>query len=56
MKVIYKKLWLLCVEREIGQAELRKRTGFSSATFTKLRKNSRGELVCASQNCRSNEL
>ena len=39
MKVSYKKLWLLCVEREIGKAELRKRTGLSSATFTKLRKN-----------------
>ncbi len=39
MKVSYKKLWLLCVEHEIGKAELRKRTGLSSATFTKLRKN-----------------
>ena len=39
MKVSYKKLWLLCVERNIGKAELRKRTGLSSATFTKLRKN-----------------
>ena len=39
MKVSYKKLWYLCVEREIGKAELRKRTGLSSATFTKLRKN-----------------
>ena len=37
MKVSYKKLWYLCVEREIGKAELRKRTGLSSATFTKLR-------------------
>ena len=39
MKVSYKKLWLLCVEQNIGKAELRKRTGLSSATFTKLRKN-----------------
>lgn len=39
MKVSYKKLWLLCVEQEIGQADLRKRTGLSSATFTKLRRN-----------------
>ena len=39
MKVSYKKLWLLCVERGIGKAELRKRTGLSSATFTKLRRN-----------------
>lgn len=39
MKVSYRKLWILCAEREISKAELRKRTGLSSATFTKLRKN-----------------
>ena len=39
MKVTYKKLWILCAEQEIRKAELRKRAGLSSATFTKLRKN-----------------
>ena len=39
MKVSYKKLWVLCAEREISKATLRKRAGLSSATFTKLRKN-----------------
>ncbi len=39
MKVSYKKLWIMCAEREISKAELRKRAGLSSATFTKLRKN-----------------
>ena len=39
MKVTYKKLWVLCAEQEISKAELRKRAGLSSATFTKLRKN-----------------
>jgi len=39
MKVNYKKLWVLCAEKEISKAELRKRAGLSSATFTKLRKN-----------------
>jgi len=39
MKVSYKKLWILCAEKEISKAELRKRAGLSSATFTKLRKN-----------------
>lgn len=29
----------MCAEREISKAELRKRAGLSSATFTKLRKN-----------------
>ena len=39
MKVSYKKLWVMLVEREISMAELRKQAGLSSATFTKLRKN-----------------
>lgn len=39
MKVTYKKLWVLCAEREMSKAELRNRGGLSSAKFTKLRKN-----------------
>lgn len=39
MRVTYKKLWVLCAEREMSKAELRKQAGLSSATFTKLRKN-----------------
>lgn len=39
MKVSYKKLWVMCAEREMSKAELRKRAGLSSATFTKLRKS-----------------
>ncbi len=39
MKVTFKKLWVLCAQKEISKAELRKRTGLSSATFTRLRKN-----------------
>ena len=39
MKVSFKKLWVLCAEREMSKAELRKRAGLSSATFTRLRKN-----------------
>ena len=39
MKVSYKKLWVMCAEREISKAELRKRAGLSSSTFIKLRKN-----------------
>ena len=38
MKVTFKKLWVLCAQKEISKAELRKRTGLSSATFTRLRK------------------
>ena len=39
MKVSYRKLWILCSEQEITQAELRKKAGLAPATFTKLRKN-----------------
>lgn len=39
MKVSYKKLWILCAEKELSKGELRKKAGVSSATFTKLRKN-----------------
>lgn len=39
MKVSYKKMWVLCAEKEMSKAELRRRAGLSSATFTKLRKN-----------------
>ena len=39
MKVSYKKLWIMCAEREISKGDLRKRAGVSSATFTKMRRN-----------------
>ncbi|MDO4472416.1 MAG: helix-turn-helix transcriptional regulator [Bacillota bacterium] len=39
MKVSYRKLWIMCAEREMSKGELRKKAGVSSATFTKLRKN-----------------
>ena len=61
MKVSYKKLWLLCVEREIGKAELRKRSGLSSATFTKLRKNQEVNLsvllkIAEVMNCNAGDM
>lgn len=39
MVVNYKKMWILCAEREISQGELRKKANISSATLTKLKKN-----------------
>jgi len=39
VRVNYKKLWVMCAEREMSKADLRKQAGLSSATFTKLRKN-----------------
>lgn len=35
MKVSFKKLWVLCAEKEMSKAELRKQAGLSSATFTR---------------------
>ena len=61
MKVIYKKLWVLCAEREMSKAELRKRAGLSSATFTKLRKNQEVNLsvllkIADVMNCNAGEM
>lgn len=39
MRVSYKKLWILLIEKEISSAELRKKTELSSCTMTKLRKD-----------------
>ena len=61
MKVTYKKLWILCAEREMSKAELRKRAGLSSATFTKLRKNQEVNLsvllkIANVMNCNAGEM
>lgn len=39
MRVSYKKLWVMCAEREMSKMQLRKLAGVSPATFTKMRKN-----------------
>ena len=39
MKISYKKLWVMCAEREISPIDLRKQSGIASATFTKMRRN-----------------
>ena len=61
MKVSYKKLWVLCAEREISKSDLRKRAGLSSATFTKLRKNQEVTLgvmlkIAAVLNCNAGDM
>lgn len=61
MKVTYKKLWVLCAEREMSKADLRKRAGLSSATFTKLRKNQEVDLsvllkIADVMNCNAGEM
>ena len=39
MKISYKKLWILLVEKEINQATFRKDLSIATGTMTKLRKN-----------------
>ena len=39
MRMSYKKLWLMLVEREISQATLRKDLNSATGTMTKLRRN-----------------
>lgn len=39
MKISYKKLWILLVEKEISPATLRKDLNIASGTMTKMRKN-----------------
>lgn len=39
MRVSYKKLWKLIIDKDMTNVEVRKATGISPATFTKLKKN-----------------
>lgn len=39
MSISYKKLWKLIIDKDMTNVEVRKVTGISPATFTKLKKN-----------------
>ena len=39
MDISYKKLWKLIIDKDMTNVEVRKATGISPATFTKLKKN-----------------
>ena len=61
MKVSYKKMWVLCAEKEMSKAELRRRAGLSSATFTKLRRNQEVNLsvllkIAEVMNCNAGDM
>lgn len=56
MKVSYKKLWILLVNKEISQAAFRKDLSIATGTMTKLRKNEEVALsvllrICEYLNC-----
>ena len=39
MSVCYKKLWKLLIDNDISKSELRKKTGISGSTISKMNKN-----------------
>ncbi|MCI7502635.1 MAG: helix-turn-helix transcriptional regulator [Clostridium sp.] len=56
MKISYKKLWILLIEKEISPATLRKDLNIATGTMTKLRKNEEVALsvllrICGYLNC-----
>lgn len=56
MKMSYKKLWIMLVEKEISQSTLRKDLNIATGTMTKLRKNEEVALsillrICEYLNC-----
>lgn len=56
MKVSYKKLWILLIEKDISPATLRKDLNIAMGTMTKMRKNEEVALsvllrICEYLNC-----
>ena len=56
MKINYKKLWIMLVEKEISQATLRKDLNIATGTMTKMRRNEEVALsvllrICGYLNC-----
>lgn len=56
MKISYKKLWILLIEKEISPATLRKDLNIATGTMTKLRRNEEVALsvllrICAYLDC-----
>ena len=39
MRISYKKLWIMLIEKDISQADFRKDLNIATGTMTKLRKN-----------------
>lgn len=46
MKISYKKLWVMLIEREIPKAVFRKETELSPGTMSKLNKNEEVRPFC----------
>jgi putative transcriptional regulator len=56
MKISYKRLWMLLIQKDITKATLRKELGFSTSTMSKLNKGEEVSLsillrICDYLNC-----
>lgn len=56
MKISYKKLWILLIEKDISPAQLRKDLSIATGTMTKLRRNEEVALsvllrICGYMDC-----
>lgn len=56
MRICYKKLWILLIEKDISPATLRKDLNIATGTMTKMRKNEEVALsvllrICEYLNC-----
>ena len=56
MKISYKKLWILLIEKEISPAALRKDLSIATGTMTKMRRNEEVALsvllrICEDLDC-----
>lgn len=56
MNVSYKKMWKLIIDKDMTNVSVRKATGISPATFTKMKKNETVSLevlikICDVLNC-----
>ena len=61
MRISYKKLWILLIEKEISPATLRKDLNIATGTMTKLRKNEEVALsvllrICEYLDCNIGDL
>lgn len=51
MKISYKKLWILLIEKNIRKSDLREITGLSAGTITRLNKNQTVSISALLQIC-----
>ena len=61
MKISYKKLWIMLVEREMSKQSLRERCSIAANTMTKLNKGEKVSLdvlikICEALNCNIGEI